>query len=117
MRQRITIIAVIGVTTLAAATATRPAFAAPVDPNETAATPQQCEMYQQWFNDEAKKFWKDAFGGSSTAVVLDDAKDAQYTINLAKRRGCDWAQDAVAPSAPPVAGPVRVPGPPPPAHT
>ena len=53
---------------------------------ETRATPEQCDMYKKWYNDDLN-------------AKPPNPKGAEYTKNLADRRGCKWAEAATAPSA------------------
>jgi hypothetical protein len=64
------------------------ATAQPVDPNETAATPADCAMYFQWYYDEISQAF-DAWLVGDSHTQNQKLVDAEYTYDLAVRRGCD----------------------------
>ena len=53
---------------------------------ETRASDAQCKMYKDWYNADLN-------------AKPPNPKGAEYTKNLADRRGCKWAEAATAPAA------------------
>ena len=80
----------------------------PVDPGQTRATPEQCDMYQGWYSQEWWSAWQAYSDGNATAGN-QFMQDAQYSKNLAAQRGCTWAQRRLPSPASPVL-PVGAPG-------
>jgi hypothetical protein len=79
------------------------ATAQPIDPNETPASASQCATYFQWYYDEISQAF-DAWLVGDSRTQNQALVDAEYTRDLAMRRGCDVSTWRVAASRFPTIG-------------
>jgi hypothetical protein len=64
------------------------ASAQAVGSNQTPASPDQCEMYKQWYYNEITQAF-DAWLVGDARTQADALRDAGYTYDLAEARGCN----------------------------
>jgi hypothetical protein len=105
IKTRTTVLALVAATALSAG-----APVAGAQENTTPASPDQCAMYKGWYEEELKAAGS-AVNKHQPAAVTKAYREAEYTLQLAASRGCDWATAARVPKLPTLPRGVIVTGP------